>query len=77
MLDSTVTCAVVSFNVCCLLRFNVVNYNVVIARLYGLAKVHKKNIPMRPVLSMPGSAYHGVAQDVSNWLSVPKVSDKL
>ena len=24
---------------------------------------------MRPVLSMPGSAYHGVAQVVSNWLS--------
>ena len=40
------------------------------ARLYGLAKVHKKDIPMRPVLSMPGSAYHGVAQVVSNWLSV-------
>ena len=31
------------------------------ARLYGLAKVHKKNIPVRPVLSMPGSAYHEVA----------------
>ena len=27
------------------------------ARLYGLAKVHKKNTPVRPVLSMPGSAY--------------------
>ena len=40
------------------------------ARLYGLAKVHKKDIPMRPVLSMPGSTYHGVAQVVSNWLSV-------
>ena len=24
------------------------------ARLYGLAKVHKQDIPMRPVLSMPG-----------------------
>ena len=31
------------------------------ARLYGLAKVHKNNTPMRPVLSMPGSAYHKVA----------------
>ena len=39
------------------------------ARLYGLAKIHKTDIPMRPVLSMPGSAYHGVAQVVSNWLS--------
>ena len=40
------------------------------ARLYGLAKVHKPDTPMRPVLSMPGSAYHGVAQVVANWLSV-------
>ena len=40
------------------------------ARLYGLAKVHKQDTPMRPVLSMPGSAYHGVAQVVANWLSV-------
>ena len=28
------------------------------ARLYGLAKVHKRDTPLRPVLSMPGSAYH-------------------
>ena len=38
-------------------------------RLYGLAKVHKNNIPVRPVLSMPGSAYHGVAKQVAFWLS--------
>ena len=38
-------------------------------RLYGLAKVHKENIPVRPVLSMPGSAYHGVANQVAFWLS--------
>ena len=28
------------------------------ARLYGLAKVLKKEIPLRPVLSIPGSCYH-------------------
>ena len=28
------------------------------ARLYGLAQVHKKEIPLRPVLSIPGSCYH-------------------
>merc|ERR1712121_451112 len=39
------------------------------ARLYGLAKVHKKNIPVRPVLSMPGSAYHNVALYVAKCLS--------
>ena len=40
------------------------------ARLYGLAKVHKNNTPVRPVLSMPGSAYHKVALKVAEWLSV-------
>ena len=40
------------------------------ARLYGLAKVHKKDIPVRPVLSMPGSAYHRVAIKIAEWLSV-------
>ena len=38
-------------------------------RLYGLAKVHKKDTPMRPVLSMPGSAYYKVGQQVAIWLS--------
>ena len=29
--------------------------------LYGLAKVHKENSPIRPVLSMPGSSYYKIA----------------
>ncbi len=40
------------------------------ARLYGLAKVHKKDVPVRPVLSMPGSPYHQVAEQVAEWLAV-------
>ena len=28
------------------------------ARLYVIAKVHKNEIPLRPVLSIPGSCYH-------------------
>ena len=28
------------------------------ARIYGLAKVHKVNTPLRPVLSLPGSSYY-------------------
>lgn len=40
------------------------------ARLYGLAKVHKNAVPTRPVLSMPGSAYHGIALQLTEWLSV-------
>ena len=38
-------------------------------RLYGLAKVHKTATPLRPVLSMPGSAYFNVARQVAYWLS--------
>ena len=30
------------------------------ARLYGLAKVHKKDTPLRPVLSIPGSSYENL-----------------
>ena len=37
-------------------------------RLYGLAKVHKKDIPVRPVLSMPGSAYHKIGKFLSQFL---------
>ena len=39
-------------------------------RLYGLAKVHKKDTPLRPVLSMPGSAYHKIGKQIATWLSV-------
>ena len=39
-------------------------------RLYGLAKVHKQNTPLRPVLSMPASAYYNVAKQVAEWLAV-------
>ena len=34
-------------------------------RLYGLPKTHKPNIPLRPILSMVGSAQHKLAQ----WLT--------
>lgn len=38
--------------------------------LYGLAKVHKPNTPLRPVLLMPGSAYYKIAKQVADWLAV-------
>jgi len=38
--------------------------------LYGLAKVHKNDLPLRPVLSMPGSAYYKIAKQTAEWLSV-------
>ena len=40
------------------------------ARLYGLAKVHKRNVPVRPVLSMPGSAYHKIGMQIAEWLTM-------
>ena len=40
------------------------------ARLYGTAKVHKADIPSRPILSMPGTAYHKIADLTTEWLSV-------
>ena len=36
-----------------------------IPRLYGLPKVHKPGVPLRPVLDMFGSPYHAVAK----WLA--------
>ena len=41
-----------------------------LVHLYGPAKVHKKDIPVRPALSIPGSAYHKVAVRVAERLSV-------
>ena len=38
------------------------------ARLYGLAKVHKQVIPLRPILSLPGFCYENLAQSLSKWL---------
>ena len=36
-----------------------------IPRLYGLPKIHKPNVPMRPILDMCNSPYH----DVAKWLA--------
>ena len=38
------------------------------ARLYGLAKVHKSNVPVRPILSMPGSQYENLSKAVADIL---------
>ena len=35
-----------------------------IPKLYGTAKVHKQNVPLRPVISMPGSIY----DNLGKWL---------
>ena len=35
------------------------------ARLYGLAKVHKKESPLRPILSMPGSQYEKLSKELA------------
>ena len=38
------------------------------AGLYGLAKVHKKNTPLRPVLSLPGSSYYNLNKVLAKFL---------
>ena len=40
-----------------------------VPRLYGLAKNHKKNVPLRPVLSTVNSIYHKLAEKLAFWLS--------
>ena len=35
-------------------------------RMYGLPKIHEKDVPLRPILSMTGSAQHQLAQ----WLTL-------
>ena len=37
-----------------------------IAKLYGLAKVHKNGIPMRPIVSLPGTCYQHLAKKLSH-----------
>ena len=39
-----------------------------IPRLYGLPKVHKANVPLRPILDMCNSPYHTVAKWLANTL---------
>ena len=39
-------------------------------RLYGLAKTHKESTPLRPVLSMCGSAYYQISAKIAKWLSI-------
>ena len=35
------------------------------AKFYGLPKIHKKNIPLRPIVSSRGSVSYGVAKELS------------
>ena len=37
-------------------------------KLYGLPKIHKKNIPMRPIVSSQGSVTYGVAKELARIL---------
>ena len=37
-------------------------------RMYGLPKIHKKDVPLRPILSMTGSAQHQLAKWLTSFL---------
>ena len=39
------------------------------AQLYGLAKVHKEDVPLRPIVSIPGTAYDNLGRWISKWLN--------
>ena len=34
-------------------------------KFYGLPKIHKKNIPLRPIVSSIGSVSYGVAKEIA------------
>ena len=38
------------------------------ARLYGLAKVYKANVPLRPILSLLGSCYDNLTSALADWV---------
>ena len=40
------------------------------ARIYGLAKVHKEDVPLRPIVSMPATAYDNLGKWISKWLNL-------
>ena len=40
-----------------------------IPKIYGLAKVHKEGVPVRPIVSMSGSVYENIGKLISEWLS--------
>ena len=46
------------------------------ARLYGLAKVHKDETPLRPVLSLPGSSYENLNKMLSRILANIETNSK-
>ena len=36
--------------------------------MYGLAKTHKKDVPLRPIVAMIGSPYDKVGIEMAKWL---------
>ena len=38
------------------------------AKVYGLPKIHKKDVPLRPIVSSIGSVTYGVAKELSQIL---------
>ena len=43
-----------------------------LARLYGLAKVHKENNPLRPFLSLPGSFFYNLHKLLTKLQNFPR-----
>ena len=45
------------------------------ARLYGLAKVHKENTPLAPVLTLPGSSYYNLNKTLAKFFEKVEYSN--
>ena len=39
-----------------------------VPKMYGLAKTHKRDVPLRPIVAMVGSPYDKVGNEMSKWL---------
>ena len=40
-----------------------------VSRIYGLAEVHKKDVPLHPISSRPGSCYHNLSTTLAKVLA--------
>ena len=44
------------------------------ARSYGLARVHKAETPLRPVLSLPGSSYENLNKTLAKFFDIDEAN---
>jgi hypothetical protein len=55
---------------------NLTTYNAVIPKIYGLPKIHKDNVPLRPIVSFVQTPTYQIAVDIAKTLRQMKDIDK-